>query len=288
MKKTVLFIFISCIISACTTDDNQPSDEEQANILVVKNIHKETTVDGYFSDYIFNSSGRLDSIERVNPFNTSPTEYAYNTNNQLDTEHIVFGTETLTSQLNYTGNSYSSISQIGLAVNFQSDFVINNNSLTYSIPNYEFTAEAEVIITFDNDQLENITAYQINRIELGSSTIWSQQSFSYDSNGNLASYEKIYDQGDEVNEVYTFTFDNNINPFAESMNIHATSYVIINTYYGISIDKLLLISPNNIIYNSFNNSRYTYDYNEFNYPVSASVSDIISNEVSETITYTYY
>ncbi|TYB78217.1 hypothetical protein [Bizionia myxarmorum] len=292
MKYSIVLLVVFSLFS-CSSDDNPIYINEELETPIFKNMRKERVDDSATENYYFNVSGELNSFSSIATNYYDPDSfinYSYNTNNLLTEYKEFFETDTLTSILSYSNGIPSRIGHSKNNVHYESAITINNNVLSYIIPDYEYfdSLDAEVIITFETDQLKKIIEYRMNKLEPGNTTIYILTNFEYDSKGNLSRYGKEIMYGRHVNDSFTFTYDDSINPFAASLNQNAIPLILMEGYYRINIKNLVLISPNNIIRDNYHQKAYSYKYNIFNHPYSGNIIEIQTQRDFETLTFTYY
>ncbi|TYB75639.1 MULTISPECIES: hypothetical protein [Bizionia] len=295
MKHSILLL-LALTLNSCSSDDNPVTNTEISETPILKKMHKERIYDGLTEDFDFNTSGRLQSFNKIVTDyyqNDRFIDYAYNSSNQLiEYKEFIESGATLTSSIQFSGDipirvGYNNTDN---NVNFESIITINNSVLSFVVPDYEFfsAGDAEIIITFETNKLEKIIEYRINQLQAGNTTTYTLLNFEYDNQDNLLRYGIEFLYGFERNESFIFTYDNEVNPFAVSLKQNAIWLLLIEGHFRINIKNLILISPNNILIDNYHNKSYTYNYNIFDYPYSATISNLQSQQTIETLTFTYY
>ena len=270
---------------SCSSDDNQ--ETESPNTLIIKHITDVS--ENNERNFYFDLNGRLVSITDTNAlpeYNYILSEFEYSNDNKLNSSYHTYGTEEAFINLTYTDESISNYHYTTFGYSTDSDVIINNNTLNYNDQMDSDIEEDDLNIqwTFSSDQLKYVTQKKTILIN-NANSVWNLTAYTYDSNFNIIESQTSINYGIEADYSNTYTYDDKKNPIAESMDDYKSALYFMDDHNTVDM------SPNNVLTktdNQGNSLVYNYVYNDDNYPISATITNVTTGNVVNTLTYTYY
>ncbi|WP_417860118.1 hypothetical protein [Winogradskyella sediminis] len=284
MKYFFYIIFFISMFS-CSSDDNQ--ETETPNTLIIKHI---TDVrENNERNFYFDLNGRLVSITDTNAlpeYNYILSEFEYSNENKLNSSYHTYGTEEAFINLTYTDNNITNYKYVTLGYSTDSNVVINNNTLNYIDLMDSDIEEDDLNIqwTFSSDQLKYLAQKKSTLIN-NANSVQNLTDYEYDNNFNIVGSHTTISYGIEVDYSNTYTYDDKKNPIAESMDGYNLALYFMDDHNTVAM------SPNNVLSktdNQGNTLAYNYVYNDDDYPMSVTITNVATGEVINTLTYTYY
>ncbi|REG90093.1 hypothetical protein [Winogradskyella sediminis] len=284
MKYFFYIIFFISMFS-CSSDDNQ--ETETPNTLIIKHI---TDVrENNERNFYFDLNGRLVSITDTNAlpeYNYILSEFEYSNDNKLNSSYHTYGTEEAFINLTYTDNNITNYKYVTLGYSIDSNVVINNNTLNYIDLMDSDIEEDDLNIqwTFSSDQLKYLAQKKSTLIN-NANSVQNLTDYEYDNNFNIVGSHTTISYGIEVDYSNTYTYDDKKNPIAESMDGYNLALYFMDDHNTVAM------SPNNVLSktdNQGNTLAYNYVYNDDDYPMSVTITNVATGEVINTLTYTYY
>ncbi|WP_456437399.1 hypothetical protein [Psychroserpens sp.] len=285
--KNIIYLALALVIFSCSTDNSQEPEEESTNTLIIKQI--KDVRDNYERNYFFDTSGRLDSITDTEVFPEYDyilEKYEYSSDNKLIGYYNTAGSEEGFSVITYTNNNITNYSYGTLGFGTDSPVNITENTLSYydySQTNWDVDDE-EIELTFNSNSLQFITQRKHIAFNYMPNSDFNVTDFEYDNNFNLIEKHQTLEYGNPSDLTETAVYDDKKNPIAESMYDYKLALNIIRPYpYEMNTNNVLSRT-------NFQGTTYVYEYiyNDDDYPVSAIKTNSNTNEVTNTITYTYY
>ncbi|WP_299106388.1 hypothetical protein [uncultured Winogradskyella sp.] len=283
--KYLPHLLLALFIFSCNPNDNQ--ETEQTNTLIIKEIID--IGENYERHFYFDSNGKLDSITDTNAipeYNNILSKFEYSNDNTLISAYHTAGTEEVFSNLSYVNSNISNYDYITLGSSTDTPVNISEAFVNYTIDG-SFATESEDInveLTFISNNLEYLSQRK-RTLDNTSNSTWYLVDYEYDNNFNIISSHTTVNYGSQADYYSTRVYDEKTNPIAESM----TNYRL--ALYFLDDNNLVDMSTNNVISktNSQNvTSIYNYTYNNDNYPMSATITNTTTNEVTNTLSYIYY
>ncbi|GAA4240804.1 hypothetical protein [Winogradskyella damuponensis] len=283
--KYTLYIILFASMFSCSSDDNQ--ETETPNTLIIKHIID--VRENNERNFYFDLNGRLVSITDTNAlpeYNYILSEFEYSNDNKLNSSYHTYGTEEAFINLTYTDESISNYHYITFGYSTDSNVVINNNILNYNDQMDSDIEEDDLNIqwTFSSDNLKYLTQKKVTLIN-NANSVWNLTDYTYDSNFNIIESHTSINYGTEADYSNTYTYDDKKNPIAESMDGYNLALYFMDDHNTIDM------SPNNVLSktdNQGNTLTYNYVYNDDDYPMSVTITNVATGEVINTLTYTYY
>ena len=283
--KYFFYIILFISMFSCSSDDNQ--ETETPNTLIIKHIID--VRENNERNFYFDLNGRLVSITDTNAlpeYNYILSEFEYSNDNKLNSSYHTYGTEEAFFDLTYTSDNISNYQYITLGFGTDSNVAINNNTVNYNDLMESGIEEDDLNIqwTFSSDNLKYLTQKKVTLIN-NANSVQNLTDYEYDSNFNIIGSHTSISYGIEVDYSNTYTYDDKKNPIAESMDGYNLALYFMDDHNTVDM------SPNNVLSktdNQGNTLAYNYVYNDDDYPMSVTITNVATGEVINTLTYTYY
>ncbi|WP_299275632.1 hypothetical protein [uncultured Psychroserpens sp.] len=317
MKNTILFLFCLLTVLSCgNSDDAQPQNDSVQLILSELETTELNQQQRQYNNF-FDTTGRPTSTDvtvvLLNDTQTDLELMTYNTNGAIDQylKNHVF--EPQEYNFNYVNNSLESIIEIASgpgALSFEFSYI--DNSIEVHITDIGPITSVKLTYNFSNNNYEQLMSYERTHpyVDENSNPEYRFE-YSYDQNENVSEITKyLYDDDTnqlEIDYVETINYDNKINPFRLLFDINPL--VVMNPEVLQPLSYSVYRNANNYATHNITNrtrtyenvaeqriTNYTYMYDEFDHPISSSVTTTIidtdTNEQNDglmkSVTYTYY
>ena len=295
LKKSIILCIGLLLFTNCNDEPidiyngvNQENEEEEEtpptlNTLIIKEINNGDL------DFFFDTYGKIERVDDQNAFSPGNIrfEFEYAPDNLLTTQTYFFFSELARTVFAYNGNNPSDIDFQPFGNSFSAPINIDNNTVSYS----ETTYMKNVEFTFASNNLKKLIHFEITDVSTPTPIVDTSVDYSYDTNGNLIQVTAHVINENPVNSTFTFTYDDKRNAVAESMNTNTLPYLLFeshNSYHTYIIQRLIELSPNNILSNSKDQHDFSYEYNSDEYPISGTKTNATDNTFVNNLTFTYY
>ncbi|WP_323788298.1 hypothetical protein [Psychroserpens sp.] len=285
--KNIIYLVLALFIFSCNSDNSQEPEEVTTNTLIIKQIND--VRENYERNYFFDPNGRLDSItdtEVFPSFNYILAKFEYSSDNKLIGTYSTGGSEDQISTLTYNNNIIANYSYVTIGLGTNSPVSINENSLRYyddGETSWDLD-DQEIELKFNSNSLQYITQRRQIAFNYMPNSDFKVTNYEYDTNFNLIGIHQTQNNGNPSDLMETSDYDDKKNPIAESMNNYRLALTIIRT-------NSFEMSPNNVLSRTnFQGTTHVYEYiyNDDDYPISIIKTNSNTNEVTNTLTYTYY
>ncbi|MGB3607919.1 MAG: hypothetical protein WA775_07675 [Psychroserpens sp.] len=284
-----ILLFITILTVSCSSSDDASST--QSNYRLIEFIKSSDF--GNLSSYRFEyfDNGLLEKYTwSIEPLGNSEILFSYDDNNRI----------TKIGNFNYEYNTQGAL----IAINKDApDFY--NATVTYTnedlIENLSGFRNSSGVTSFYN---YNITINGLNQIAIIDEQVTGEFNkrilIAYDTKGNVSEIIR-QDNLDDINFIttssITYTYDDKPNITKDFLNnIDYSLYSTPDNLNGVNLNsnfdfRINYVNPNNILtITKFVGSEeyqeiYTYDYNDFDYPISADYSYYVNGNLSETLYY---
>lgn len=289
MKKLITSLFISIILTSCSSDDNDTTPDNSELELTHYTL---SFPSGNVTQYNFDSSKAIGAEKNSSEY----VGYEYNSDNKM-TKYIVYDTFDGSILNSYTFNydnsgNMTSIDEfdtgLGLIVpeNFTRTLVHENNSIKTTYPK-DYTDNYSEEFIFNDDGL--IKEY----IKLDTDdTVASKLLFEYDDNKNCTVFTftgKSF-SNDLFSLTYKYNYDDNPNPVYSHYEENYLPYIFIHTrsfLFDYQIRSVIkTFGENNSVETIYpdgtnENLQYSYDYT---YNSSGYPKKVITKNIATSIT----
>ncbi|MBF8148382.1 hypothetical protein ITJ86_00650 [Winogradskyella sp. F6397] len=285
--KYTFYIVLFAVLFSCNSDDIQDSENETPNTLIIKHI--KDIGDNNERNFYFDINGRLDSItdtSALSAYNYILSKFEYSNDDKLISSYHTYGTEESFADLTYTGTDISNYHYVTFGYQTDANIIIDNNTINYNDLLESGIEEDDLNIqwTFSLDNLKYLIQKKSTLIN-NDNSVWNITDYEYDANFNMIESHTTINFGSQADYSTTFTYDDKKNPIAETMDNYKLALYFMDDY------NIVDMSPNNVLSKTDAQGVtdvYTYIYNNDNYPVSATITNTVTGEVTNTITYSYY
>lgn len=281
--KALLLSLLVLVVFSCSKDDNGPVEELETINLVIKKAHFNYLNTNQATDIFFDTNGRITHIDNHVGTDVYTYEYAFNSNNTIDTKKLFLnGSQQYTIHFAYdaSGKLMEISKEDSNGTNIIMEFNHNGNTVEVTYPLNP--AQEPSYYTFDAHKRlikSEVKDWEYN-VQIIKDYIYSED--------NLTQINTTYENCDACeDEIAVFSYDNNPNPLANDFGNKFFYFEDVEPYSAIgrfhfSSNNYLTFTPDNGAYQL----QTDIEYNQNEFPVT--IQEFNNQNLSCEITFEYY